>query len=67
MCAQERNLSDPEVVELVKDFTTDHALAAVEFYLGTNSTWHYKDFIEHLRMSFKLDKTFISLDSNFLQ
>ena len=31
-----------EVVQLVKDFTTQHTRGAVEFDLDTNSVWKYK-------------------------
>ena len=34
--------------DLIKDYTSDNATGAVEFYLDTNSTWNYKVLIEHL-------------------
>ena len=37
-----------EVVQLVKDYTSEAAKGAVEFYLDTNSTWKYHELIEHL-------------------
>ena len=38
MCIQEWRLSNMEVVQLIKDYTSDNARGAVEFYLDTNST-----------------------------
>ena len=37
-----------EVVQLVKDYTSEGARGVVEFYLHTNSTWKYHELIEHL-------------------
>ena len=41
MCIKERKLSNMEAVQLVKDYTSEGARGAVEFYLDTNSTWRY--------------------------
>ena len=65
MCVQERKLSNLEAVQLIKDFTSDNARGAVEFYLDTNSTWNYKALIEHLRTSFETGESFSSLVGDF--
>ena len=46
MCVCDRNITDHETVQLVKDFTTEHAVGAVEFYLNTNEEWDYENLIE---------------------
>ena len=58
MCVSEQKLANMEVVHLVKDYTTEGARGAVEFYLDTNSTWDYKELIEHLRTLFESGETF---------
>ena len=65
MCIQEWRLSNLEAVQLVKDYTSDNARGAVEFYLDTNSTWSYKASIEHLRTSFETGESFSSLVGDF--
>ena len=57
--------TEHEVVQLVKDHTTEHAHGAVEFYLDMNDQWSYARLIEHLRMSFKSGETFNSLLGDF--
>ena len=47
MCVKEKLLNmDP--VQLVKDYTSEGARGAVEFYLDTSSTWKYHELIEYL-------------------
>ena len=41
MCVKERKLRNMEVVQLVKDYTSEGAIGVGEFYLDTNSTWKY--------------------------
>ena len=53
MCVKERKLTNMEVVQLVKDYTSEGARGVVEFYLDTNSTWKYHELTEHLRTSFE--------------
>ena len=48
MCIQEQRLSNMEAVHLIKDYTSDNARDALEFYLDTDSTYNYKALIEHL-------------------
>ena len=54
-----------EAVQLVKDYTSEGARGAVEFYLDTNSTWKFHELIEHLQTSFKSGKTFSLLVRDF--
>ena len=65
MCVKEQNLSNMEVVQLVKDYTTEGAGGVIEFYLGTNSMWKYHELIEYLRTSFESSETFSSLVRDF--
>ena len=65
MCIQEWRLSNMEVVQLIKDYTSDNKRGSVEFYLDTNSTWNYKSLIEHLQTSFEMVKSFSSLVGDF--
>ena len=65
MCRREWKLTNMEVVQLVKDYTTEGARGAIEFYLTTNFMWNYEEFVEHLRTSFESGETFSSLDGDF--
>ena len=65
MCVKERNLTNMEAVQLVKDYISEGARGAVEVYLDTTSTWKYHELIEHLRTSFKSGETFSSLVRDF--
>ena len=65
MCMKERKLRNVEAVQLVKDYTSEGARGAIEFYLDTNSTWKYHKLIEHLQTSFKSGETFSSLVRDF--
>ena len=64
MCVQDFNLTEHEVVQLVKDYTTEHVHGAVEYYLNMNDWWSYAGLIEHLRTSFELGETYSSLLSD---
>ena len=48
MCMKEWKLTNMKAVQLVKDYTSEGARGAVEFYLDTNSTWKHHKVIEHL-------------------
>ena len=48
ICVKEQKLTNMEAVQLIKDYTSEGARGAVEFYLDTNSTWKYHELIEHL-------------------
>ena len=65
MCVKEQKLSNMEAVQFVKDYTSEGARGAVEFYLDTNSMWKYHELIEHLRTSFESGKAFSSLVRDF--
>ena len=53
-------MTEHEAEQLVKDYMTEHACGAVEFYLNMNDK-----LIECLRMSFESGETFGSLLSDF--
>ena len=65
MCVKERKLSNMEVVQLVKDYTSEGVRGAVESYLGTNSTGIYHELVDHLQTSFKSCKTFSLIGQRF--
>ena len=65
MCVKERNLTNMEAVQLVKDYTSEGARGVVEFYLDTPATWKYHELIEHLRTSFESGETFSLLVGDF--
>ena len=58
MCVKEKKLTNMDVVQLVKDYTSEGARGAVEFYLDTNSTLKYHELIEHIQTLFESGKTF---------
>ena len=64
-CVQDCNLTEHEAVQLVKDYTEEHACGAVEFYLDINDQWSYSRLIEHLRTLFESGETFSSLLGDF--
>ena len=65
MCVKERNLTNMEAVQIVKDYTSEGARGAVEFDLDTTTTWKYHELIEHLRTSFESGETFSLLVGDF--
>ena len=65
MCVRERKLTNMEAIQLIKDYKAEGARGVVEFYLDTNSTWKYHEFVEHLRTSFESGKTFSLLVGDF--
>ena len=65
MCVQDCNLIEHEARQLVKDYTTEHACGAVEFYFDTYDQWSYSRLNEHMRTSFESGETFNSLLSDF--
>ena len=66
MWVQEKKLSDLYVVQLIRDFTTNHAWDAREFFLDINFTWHYQELINHLStFFFKSSKAFSLLIGSF--
>ena len=65
MCMKEWKLTNMEAVQFVKDYTSEDARGAVEFYLDTNSTWKYHELIEHLQTSFESGESFSLLVGDF--
>ena len=65
MCMKEQKLLNIEAVQFMKDYTSEGARGALEFYLDINSTWKYHELIEHLRTSFKPGETFSPLVRDF--
>ena len=47
ICVSKWKLTNMEVVQLMKDYTTGGGRGAKEFYLDANSMWSYKELIEH--------------------
>ena len=50
---KEHKLTNLETVQLIKDYASDNARGVIKFYLDTNSTWKYRELIEHFRISFE--------------
>ena len=48
MCIKEWKLTNMEVGQSIKDYTSEGSRGAVEFYSDTNCTWKYHELIEHL-------------------
>ena len=65
MCIKEWKFTNMEVIQLVKDYTSQGRRGAAEFYLDTKSTWKYHKLVEYLQTSFESGKTFSSLVENF--
>ena len=65
MCVHSHNLLEHKTVQLIKDFTTDHALGVAKFYLDTNEEWIVSKLVEHLQILFESCKTFSSLLGEF--
>ena len=65
MGMKEQILTNMEAVQLIKDYTTESARGAVEFYLTIYSTWDYEELIRHLRTSFESGETFGLLIRDF--
>ena len=64
---QDRRLPQREAIQLVKDFTTEHASDEVEFYMGMvmEEDQSFKGLFEHLQDSFQSGETLSELISNF--
>ena len=57
MCVWDHNWTEYEAVQLVKDYTREHAHGALKFYLNMNNEWSYSKLTEHLRTSFQSGET----------
>ena len=64
---EERNLSQREAIQLVKDFTAEHACNKVEFYMGmvVDDQQTFEGLIQHLKNAFQSGKTTSELISDF--
>ena len=56
-----------EAMQLIKDFTADHAHNEVEFYMGmvTEEQQTFEGLIQHLKNAFQSGKTISELISDF--
>ena len=64
---EERNLSQREAIQLVKDFTAERARDEVEFYMGmvVDDQQTFEGLIQHLKNAFQSDETTSELISDF--
>ena len=64
---EDRNLSQREAMQLVKDFTAEHARDEVEFYMGmvTDDQQTFEGLVQHLKNAFQSGETTSELISNF--
>ena len=65
MCVCNCNLTEHKALQLIKDYTTDHAQGMVKLCLDTNEEWSYSKLVECLRTLFESGKTFLSLPREF--
>ena len=64
---EDRNLTEREAMQLVKDFTAERACDEVEFYMGmvTDEQQTFKGLVQHLKNAFQSGETTSKLISNF--
>ena len=64
---EDHNLSEREAMQLMKDFTAEHAHAKVEFYMGmvTEDQQTFEGLVQHLKNAFQSGKTISELISDF--
>ena len=64
---EDRRLTQREGIQLVKDFTTEHAQDEVEFYMGmvAKEDQSFEGLIDHLHDAFQSGKTLSELISDF--
>ena len=64
---EDRNLSQREAMQLIKDFTTEHACNEVEFYMGlvADEQQTFKGLVQYLKNAFQSGETTSELISNF--
>ena len=64
---EERNLSQREAIQLVKDFTAERACNEVEFYMGMvmDDQQTFEGLIQHLKNAFQSSETTSKLISDF--
>ena len=61
------NLSEREAMQLIKDFTAEHACDKVEFYMGmvAEDQQTFEGLIQHLKNAFQSGKTISELINDF--
>ena len=64
---EDRNLTEREAIQLVKDFTADRACDEVEFYMGmiADEQQSFDGLVTHLKNAFQLGETVSELISDF--
>ena len=64
---EDRNLTEREAIQLVKDFTADRARDEVEFYMGmiADEQQSFDGLVTHLKNVFQLGETMSELISDF--
>ena len=64
---EDRNLSEREAIQLVKDFTAERARNEVEFYMGmvADDQQTFEGLVQHLKNAFQSGETTSELISNF--
>ena len=65
--AEDRNVTEREVMQLVKDFTAEHACNEVKFYMGmvADEQQIFEGLVQHLRNAFQSGETTSELISDF--
>ena len=58
---EDQNLTQREAMQLIKDFTAEHAHDEVEFYMGmvAEEQQTFEGLMQHLKNAFQSDKTII--------
>ena len=64
---EDRNLTQREAMQLIKDFTAEHAYNEVEFYMGmvTDEQQTFEGLVQHLKNAFQSRETTSELISDF--
>ena len=64
---EDRNLTEREAIQLVKDFTAERAHDEVEFYMGmiADDQQTFDGLVNHLKNAFQLGETISKLISDF--
>ena len=67
ICVEDRNLTEREAIQLVKDFTVERAHDEVEFYMGMimDDQQKFDGLVNHLKNAFQLGETVSELISDF--
>ena len=64
---EDRNITQREAIQLIKDFTAEHAHDEVEFYMGmvAEEQQTFEGLVQHLKNAFQSGETISELISNF--